>query len=104
MCTSTCVMLQISNGRRLRLKLLYLDHLLQRNVTGVAACAVPETSDQRPFVVCATNEIAVSLPSGTRLSEMRAVETGAQSGKLLSNPGEQVVKISTREDEVRRWI
>lgn len=87
-----------------RLKLLYFDHLLQRNVTGLAACAIPETSDQLPFVICRKNEIAVNLPFGTRLNRIKTVGTGVPTGLLLSNPGAQFVKISTSEDKVRRWI
>lgn len=103
--TPTCVLWQISNGAQLqRLKLLYVDHLLQRNVTGLAACAIPETSDQLPFVICRENEIAVNLPHGTRLNRIKTVGTGVPTGLLLSNPGAQFVKISTSEDKVRRWI
>lgn len=93
---------QISNGAKLRLKLLYFDHLLQRNVTGLATCAIPKISDQLPFVTCRKKEITVNLPFGTRLNRIRTVGNGARTGTLLSNPGAQFVKISTSRDEVRR--
>lgn len=103
--SNLCFLWQISNGAQLqRLKLLYFDHLLQRNVTGLAACTIPETSDQLPFVICRKNEIAVNLPFGKRLNRIKTVGTGVPTGLLLSNPGAQFVKISTSEDKVRRWI
>lgn len=101
--TPTCVLWQISNGVQLqRLTLLYFDHLLRRNVTGLAACAIPKMSDQLPFVTCRKNEIAVNLPLGTRLNRIKTVGTGVPTGSLLLNPGAQFVKISTSEDKVRR--
>lgn len=71
-------------------------------MTGLAACATPKTSAQLPLVTCRENEIAVDLPSGTRLKRIKTVGTGAPTGSLLSNPGAQFVKISTSEDEVRQ--
>lgn len=98
-----CVLWQISNGAKLqRLKLLYFDHMLQRNMTGLAACSIPKISDKLPLVICRKNEIAVNLPYGTKLNRIKTVGNSVVTGILLSNPGAQFVKISTSQDEVRR--
>lgn len=84
------------------MKLLYSDHLLQRNVTGLAACAIPKISDQLPFVICRKNEITVNLPFGTRLNRIKSVGNGVLTGMLLSNPGAQFVKILRSENQVSK--
>lgn len=99
--TPICVLWQISHGGKLRLKLLYYDHLLQRNVTGFAACAIPKTSDQLPFVICRKNIITVDLPFRTRLIRIKTVRNDIVAGILFSKPGARFVKILTRGDEVR---
>lgn len=84
-----------------QLKLLYFDHLQQRNVTGLATCADPSVSRQLPFVICRKNEIAVTLPFGTRFNRLKSVGNGIPTGMVLSKPGAEFVKISTSDNEVR---
>lgn len=98
----TCVLWQISNGTQFQqLELHYFDHVLQRNVAGLAACAIAKASEQLPLVTCRKNEVTVKLPTGTKLNRIKAVGRGGIKGILLTGPGAEFVKISTTEDKVK---
>lgn len=79
--------LQISNRTWFcQLKLHYVDHLLQANMTGVAVCENPATLLQLalPLVSCRTTDVTVKLPLGTRLKRVKAPGKDGVVGRALT--------------------
>lgn len=53
------------------MKLYYYDHLLQKNMTGMATCEDPVMSSYAaPLLICRTTNVIVKLPLGTRLRKV----------------------------------
>ncbi|KAG7219015.1 hypothetical protein INR49_005915 [Caranx melampygus] len=85
--TSCHMALWISNGTWFRqLKLLYFDHQLQANVTGVASCENPATSLQlpAPLVTCGATYVTVKLPLGMRLRMVKALGKDGAVGSAFT--------------------
>ncbi|XP_028319228.1 uncharacterized protein LOC114473664 [Gouania willdenowi] len=103
--TSCHVELLTVNGTHYhQLKVRYLDHLLQANVTAVASCEDPATSSlypAAPLVRCRATDVTVKLPLGNSLKRVRALGKGDVVGSMLttSTPDAVLVQISTTADK-----
>lgn len=97
--------LQVSNGVWFcHLQLSYFDHLMQENVTAVAICQNPATSQPVvPLMACNKTEVTVKLPVGTKLKRFTTLGEKIV-GKLTTIAEAEYVRISTDGEMVWKII
>lgn len=89
--------LQVSNGVWFcHLQLSYFDHLMQENVTAVAICQNPATSQPAvPLMACNETEVTVKLPFGTKLKRFTTLGENIVGNLATTIAEAEYVTIST---------
>lgn len=94
--------LQVSNGVWFyRLKLTYVDHLLQDNVTAVGVCKNPGKSPV-PMMACKGAEVLVKVPVGTKVKRVATLGEPVVWNVTSAGAAGEYVKISTAGQMVWR--
>lgn len=88
---------QVSNGVWFcHLQLSYFDHLMQENVTAVAICQNPATSQPVvPLMACNKTEVTVQMPVGTKLKRFTTLGENIVGNLTTTIAEAEYVKIST---------
>lgn len=78
------------------LNLSYFDHLIQENVTAVAICQNPATSQPLvPLMACNKTGVTVKLPEGTKLKRVTTLGENIVGNLTTTVAEAEYVKIST---------